>query len=145
MFLAVASVAGFAAMAGGIVVLIMARSVFGDGVVPVAVQLFAFGLMVWARMAFGRRSFHPAANPTKGGLVTSGPYRHIRHPIYTAVICFTWAGVLSHLSPLSVLVGVCVAAGAGLRMYAEEVFLVERYPEYAEYAHRTKRMIPHVF
>lgn len=30
-----------------------------------------------------------------GGLVTNGPYRFIRHPIYTAVCLFVWTGVLS--------------------------------------------------
>jgi protein-S-isoprenylcysteine O-methyltransferase Ste14 len=41
-----------------------------------------------ARVTFGRRSFHAAANPTAGGLVTTGPYRLIRHPIYTAACLF---------------------------------------------------------
>ena len=50
--------------------------------------------MVAARITFGRRSFHAAANPTEGGLVTTGPYAYIRHPIYAAILYFVWAGAL---------------------------------------------------
>ena len=63
---------------------------------PSRVQVAAVLLMVWARMTFGRRSFHAAANPTAGGLVTWGPYRYWRHPIYSAILLFLWSGVLSH-------------------------------------------------
>jgi protein-S-isoprenylcysteine O-methyltransferase Ste14 len=58
-----------------------------------SVQLLALGLFLWARITFGRRSYHFVADPTKGGLVLGGPYRYIRHPIYAAMRLFTLAGV----------------------------------------------------
>ncbi|HEX3532538.1 MAG TPA: hypothetical protein VH988_36230 [Thermoanaerobaculia bacterium] len=45
------------------------------GPVTTAVQAAALLLMIWARITFGRRSFHAAANPTEGGLVTSSSER----------------------------------------------------------------------
>jgi protein-S-isoprenylcysteine O-methyltransferase Ste14 len=98
--------------------------------------------MIWARMTFGGRSFHAAANPTAGGVVTSGPYGFVRHPIYAAALLFTWTGILSHFSMMNLVLGMCVVTGVGLRIAAEEKLLVERYPEYKEYAKRTKRIIP---
>jgi protein-S-isoprenylcysteine O-methyltransferase Ste14 len=95
-------------------------------------------------VTFGGRSFHAAANPTEGGVVTSGPYRFVRHPIYAAVLFFTWAGILSHFSIVNLVLGICAVAGAGLRIAAEERLLVKRYPEYREYAARTKRIIPYL-
>jgi len=44
--------------------------------------------MLWARLTFGGRSFHAGANPTAGGVVTTGPYRFVRHPIYAAILYF---------------------------------------------------------
>jgi len=111
----------------------------------IAVQVAAFLLMVWARLTFGRRSFHASADPTPGGLVTTGPYRFIRHPIYTAASLFIWAGVLSNWSVLAASLGVLLLVGAIVRMLCEERLVVAAYPEYRDYARTTKRMVPYVF
>ena len=137
-----ASFVGFFAMVVALIALLWGRSLFGESPIPIGVQILAFSLMVWARVTFGGRSFHAAASPTEGGIVTSGPYRYVRHPIYAAVLYFTWGGLLSHFSIVNLALGICVVAGAGLRIAAEEKLLVERYPEYKEYANRTKRIIP---
>jgi len=111
----------------------------------IAVQVAALLLIVWARLTFGRRSFHASADPTPGGLVTTGPYRFIRHPIYTAACLFVWAGVLLNWSVLAGLLGVVLLVGAFVRMLCEERLVVAAYPEYREYARSTKRMVPYVF
>jgi protein-S-isoprenylcysteine O-methyltransferase len=77
--------------------------------------------------------------------VTTGPYRFIRHPIYTAGCLICWAGALAHPSLKSIGCGVLVLIGALLRIASEERLVLERYPEYREYAQRTKRMLPYVF
>ena len=108
-------------------------------------QAAALSLMIWARLTFGRRSFHAAANPTEGGLITTGPYRFIRHPIYTAVCLFVIPAVVARWSALSVLCGILVLTAALLRIFLEEKMLVARYPEYRQYAAHTPRMIPLIF
>ena len=101
--------------------------------------------MVWARVTFGRRSFHFAANPTEGGLVTAGPYRYIRHPIYSGACLFTVAGAAAHGSWLAAALCGLVIGGALVRLRCEEVLLTARYPQYNNYAANTWRMIPYVF
>lgn len=64
-----------------------------------ALQGIAVLLMIWVRLTFGMRSFHATAKATEGGLVTDGPYRYWRHPIYAAVLLCGWAGVLSQGAP----------------------------------------------
>ena len=105
----------------------------------------AVALMLWARFTFGRRSFHAAADPTEGGLVTTGPYHFIRHPIYTAACAFCWAGIMANGSVPSMVGGVLLTVGGIMRMLAEERLLVDRYPEYLRYANGTKRMVFYVF
>ena len=143
--LKVLSVLGFLLMVAALLGLLATHSLFSPSPVVIAVQAAAVALMVWARVTFGRRSFHAAANPTEGGLVTTGPYRFVRHPIYTAVCLFAFAGAVAHVSLTAVGLALLAFLGALGRMLTEERLVRQRYPEYAEYAARTKRMIPLVF
>lgn len=127
-----------------LLLLIKSDSLFGDNVISIALQVAAVALMIWARVTFGRRSFHAGGDPTEGELVTSGPYRYVRHPIYAAVLYFLWAGVLTHLSVESIGIGFLGIAGVAMRVYVEEKLLRERYPAYEAYAQRTRRFIPFV-
>jgi protein-S-isoprenylcysteine O-methyltransferase Ste14 len=139
------SVAGLLLMIGGLLGLLAADSLLSFSPAVIAAQAAAIALMIWARLTFGLRSFHATANPTEGGLVTTGPYKYLRHPIYTAVCLFVLAGALAHLSLIALGLVLVVFTGALSRMLAEERLLLQRYPEYADYAARTSRMLPHVF
>jgi protein-S-isoprenylcysteine O-methyltransferase Ste14 len=128
-----------------VVGLLWTHNLFGRGPVSLGLQIIAVLLMIWARITFGLRSFHYAANPTAGGLVTTGPYRYLRHPIYAAILLFVWAGIAVHPSLLSAGLGLVVTAMLVLRMLFEEALVRQRYPEYDGYARRTRRVIPFVF
>lgn len=80
--------------------------------------------------------------PNQGDLVTTGPDRFLRHPIHGSICLFVWAGVLAHLSFLSVSLGALATAGAVGRMICEEHLLLRRYPDYREYMRRTRRLLP---
>ena len=125
--------------------LLFRRSLFARGPLPVALQFVAAALMLWARVTFGGRSFHVGANPTEGGLVTKGPYRFVRHPIYAAILLFLWAGVASHGTIANLLTAIVATAAIAVRMGAEDVLVAEIYPGYAEYARHTKRIVPFLF
>ena len=138
------SVVGFALMVGGLVGLFYAGSLFLPVPAVIAVQALAAVLMLWARITFGKRSFHASATPTAGGLVNTGPYRYLRHPIYTAVMLFVWPGAIARHLPAAIGFAALMSLGAIVRMLCEEYLLVRQYPEYVEYARTTKRMIPFV-
>ena len=111
----------------------------------IVAQVAAFALIVSARLTLGSRSFHLSAAPLDGGLVTSGLYKFIRHPIYAAVCLFVWAAVLGSPSIQTLLFVLLVTVGAVTRLLCEERSLSQRYPEYIDYSRKTKRMIPFVF
>lgn len=110
--------------------------------VAVAVELLAVGLSVWARRSFPGGQFSIGAEPLPGPLLSRGPYRFIRHPMYATALLILWASVLSRVTPVSLGLGLVVSAVIATRIAVEETFLVERIPDYAAYARRTKRLIP---
>ena len=136
------SLIGYVGMMGGLLVM---RNLFSSSTLVICLQVAASLLFLWARVTFGRRSYHVVADPTEGGLVTGGPYRYIRHPIYAAICLFTWAGVAAHWSWSSALWGALILGSAVMRIYCEEPLVAARYPEYAQYKARTWRMIPYVY
>jgi protein-S-isoprenylcysteine O-methyltransferase Ste14 len=139
------SVVAFAAMVVGIIGLFYRGPLVVAEPIVIACQLAAVALMIWARITFGRRSFHPAASPTAGGVVSSGPYAYLRHPIYTAACLFVWPPAILARTPIALGCAALVTAGAIVRMLCEEALLKHQYADYAAYAQRTKRMVPYLF
>ncbi len=105
-------------------------------------QVAGVALGVWARRSFPAGQFRVDGTPADGGLVRTGPYALIRHPMYTAALLFIWASILGHWSPLNALLGVVGIGLVLIRIPVEERLVAARYPEYLEYARTTKRVIP---
>ena len=137
-----ASLTGHFILVLALVGLFIQSSLLASGYIAITIQLLAVGLMTWARMTFGKRSFHAAADPTEGGLITTGPYAYIRHPIYASTLYFLWAAAFSHLSVINLILGAIGTGGVSIRIYSEEHLIVQQYPQYVAYAARTKRVIP---
>jgi protein-S-isoprenylcysteine O-methyltransferase Ste14 len=87
----IGSVLGYLMAVSGILFLLKNNYLFSKNPVSVTIQFCCIGLMIWARLTFGLRSFHLTASTTKGKLVTHGPYRLLHHPIYASIIYFSWA------------------------------------------------------
>jgi protein-S-isoprenylcysteine O-methyltransferase Ste14 len=84
----------------------------------------------------------PAAD---GTLVETGLYARVRHPIYDGVILMAAGVSLLSASVAAGLVTIALAAWFDLKSRREEAWLRDRYPDYADYAGRTRRFIPGVY
>ncbi len=103
----------------------------------------ATAIGAWALLANRPGNFNIRPDPKHGGqLVSHGPYRHVRHPMYLAVL-LGCAGVAAGFGDLWRW-GVLVALALVLHFKAafEERALALRFPEYADYARRTAALIP---
>lgn len=127
----------------GVLYLLISGSLFSLNLLLV-VQVLAFAIMPWARRSFQPGQFNVFAEPKEGQLLSSGPYRFIRHPMYASALFIVWVGVLGHFSVPNFIVGSIITAVIFIRILDEEQFLRQRYPNYLEYAHKTKRLIPFI-
>lgn len=103
------------------------------------------GFAIWARMHIGRNWGSPMSQKNEPELVTSGPYRLVRHPIYSGILL---AGVgtavaLSWLWLIAIgLAGIYFVYSANV----EEHYLTEQFPDtYPAYRHSTKMFVPLMF
>jgi protein-S-isoprenylcysteine O-methyltransferase Ste14 len=106
----------------------------------------AAGLGAWALSSNrpGNFNIHPA--PKVGGqLVQQGPYRWLRHPMYSAVL-LGGAGCVAAVGgwPTWLCLG-ALAAVLGAKSTLEERWLIAQHPGYAAYRARTARFLPGVY
>ena len=83
--------------------------------------------------------------PSQGKLIALGPYRWIRHPMYTSVLLVPLAWTLGSPLPYRLLLWVGLVMTLSAKLRYEERLLIERFPEYEAYRRQTKRLIPFVW
>jgi protein-S-isoprenylcysteine O-methyltransferase Ste14 len=109
--------------------------------VTIAGLLFA----VWAREHLGRNWSRSVTIKQGHELITTGPYRVVRHPIYTGILAgfLGMAVAISQVRGFIVLVLVFLAFWLKLRM--EEQWMRSQFGEvYAAYARRTAALVPYL-
>jgi protein-S-isoprenylcysteine O-methyltransferase Ste14 len=102
-------------------------------------------LAIWARVELGRNWGMPMSQRVDPDLITNGPYRYIRHPIYS--------GIILGMTGTTMAVGLywlfATLAISGYFIYSatvEERNLERRFPDaYRAYKQKTKMLIPFVF
>lgn len=114
----------------------------GLGLVLLAAGL---GLAVWARVHIGSNWGMPMTQKDEPELVTSGPYRLVRHPIYSGIL-------LAAVGTAIALSWTWLVAAALATIYfvysatVEERYMAEQFPNsYPAYKHSTKMLVPFVF
>jgi protein-S-isoprenylcysteine O-methyltransferase Ste14 len=116
----------------------------GVGVAGAVIVVAGLGWAVWARVALGRNWGMPMTRKEEPELVTKGPYRVVRHPVYSGLLLALLGTALATYTYLFIVVAV-LAAYFLYSATVEERFLQESFPgTYASYRARTKMLIPFV-
>jgi len=104
------------------------------------------GVILWAIMAMRRSRLRITPNPAANAiLITTGPYRYIRHPMYTGLLLGSIGLVSNHLSISRALILVVLAADVYIKLLWEEKMLTAQFPGYVNYQLRTKKLVPYIF
>ena len=116
----------------------------GPATGAIAVLLCASGVAfaIWARRRLGRNWSGQPSLKEDHELVASGPYRFVRHPIYTGILTAMFGTALINDALWLVAAGLfCVLFISRAR--EEERLMLRQFPgEYPAYRRRTRMLIP---
>lgn len=119
----------------------VASTAWAAAVLCVIGLAFAF----WARITLGRNWSGLVTLKEGHELVERGPYRFVRHPIYTGILTmfFATALALGHLAGF--VATFLMFASFWIKLRDEEQLMLQQFPDrYAAYRQRAKRIIPFV-
>ena len=103
------------------------------------------GFSVWARRHLGRNWSSQVVVKEDHTLVRTGPYRYLRHPIYTGIL-LAFLGMVLAIGELRGLVAMgCMLLAFAVKSRQEELRMREVFPEYDQYRRDTAALIPFVY
>jgi protein-S-isoprenylcysteine O-methyltransferase Ste14 len=109
--------------------------------------LMGLSLRIWTRLTIGR--MYSGYLRVKVGhiLVTSGPYRFVRHPGYTGFVVMGLGLAIGYSSLIGLIaIPLLLLPGLAYRMKVEERLLSEQFrDDYWAYASRSKKLIPGIW
>jgi protein-S-isoprenylcysteine O-methyltransferase Ste14 len=104
-------------------------------------------VLSWSAVrSLGRQWRFDAGLSSDHALITSGPYRTIRHPIYASMLCMLWGTGILFTPVLELLIATVIAImGTEIRVRTEDKLLASHFgSEFLEYKRRVAAYIPMV-
>ncbi len=105
---------------------------------------FGLSIAIWARIVLGSNWSSRVALKENHELIQRGPYRTVRHPIYSGVLLMVLGTVILAGRLVDLMALVLSFFGLWMKLRQEEVLLTEHLPGYAQYMTRTKALIPFI-
>ena len=111
-----------------------------------AICVCGLAFTAWARLTLGRNWSARVTLKEDHELIQRGPYRLVRHPIYTGIFAMTLGSVLL-IGRVGALAGFLLfIIGFWIKAGSEEALMLQQFPaEYAAYRRRTKRVVPFIW
>ena len=108
-----------------------------------ALALLSLALLAWTEGALGAQWSAQLQMRNQHRLITSGPYAHVRHPLYTSILGLGLGLALLTVHVLLVVFAILAPVGVMVRAPKEEQMLLERFGEaYRTYMQATGRYLP---
>ena len=110
----------------------------------VLVTLCGFAVTWWARITLGRLWSSGVARKADHAIVMAGPYRLVRHPIYTGILLSVFATAAVRATLAAGLGASAIAVGVFIKARLEEGFLRRELgsERYDSYARRVPMLVP---
>ncbi len=103
-------------------------------------------LALWATWVMRKSTLTVMPDPgNKFIIISKGPYRVIRHPMYASLFLFIIPLVIYDLNFINVSLFLLFAVNQIMKLIYEENIIVAKYPEYLNYKQKTWRLLPYIF
>ncbi len=115
------------------------------GAACVAIVAVGVVITIWARLALGGNWSGSVVVKEDHELIQSGPYRFVRHPIYTGLLTMYLGTVLDDAIALGFVAFGVVCVALVVKLRREEALMTEQFPdEYPRYRARVRALVPFV-
>ena len=102
------------------------------------------GLWAIAVMRVGHFNITPEIH-LYSRLTSKGPYKYIRHPMYSSVLLITLTWLLNYFTFTRLVIWMVLIFDLIIKLEYEEKLLINRYKEYQDYQQKTKKLIPFIY
>jgi protein-S-isoprenylcysteine O-methyltransferase Ste14 len=109
-----------------------------------AVCVVGLGIALWSRWTLAGNWSSDVRLKQGHELVKTGPYRFVRHPIYTGILVMCFAPAIQFGRLHHWLGALIIGIGLWIKLKQEEKVMLQHFPEYAEYRKRVKALVPFI-
>ncbi len=111
--------------------------------IPVIIGMVILALAVW-EMRKSKLQVFPDVEKN-ATLIKTGPYKMIRHPMYTGVILICLGLLISNITIGGIFFFIILLIDLVIKLHYEERLLLKHFPMYKSYRKKTKKLIPYIY
>ncbi len=129
-----------------LIILLNRNKWIADNPILMFVQFLGIFIAIWAVLEMAKSKLNILPVPRSGSvLISTGPYRFIRHPMYLSLLLAITPMIFKTLSAFNILVFGIFVINLMLKMLYEEKLLKAYFATYSDYAKKSWRLVPFVF
>jgi protein-S-isoprenylcysteine O-methyltransferase Ste14 len=99
---------------------------------------------IWSRHVLGRNWSSNITFKEGHQLIRTGPYRFVRHPIYTGILVMSSGPAIQYGRVFSWFALLVIGVGLWIKLKQEESVMLKHFPEYSEYRKQVSALVPFI-
>lgn len=128
---------------GGIVYFLVSGTTSPKNILIALIYIIAVLMGLWAVLSMNNQTINVLPDARDNATLTKkGPYKFIRHPMYTSVLTLLLGLLVNDFTYIRLLIYGCMILVLLYKIRIEERILLVKYTDYKDYTTTTKKLIP---